>query len=747
MTLPKISALKRRKPNKTKPPLRITDPTTALKRLRKAEGTLERHPNGDIRATCENDPDAAAWIMAYPAQVHDIVRPQVNPEGRQRVDAVLKPFDVVYVPADKAQDHIERILSEAQDTGVICFDTETMPLPEYVSFIEVKLTLKGTPAVYQPKTGDAGAALDPLRARPRLLSVFTGGSDTIYVFDALNGGWDVLSELFRKAPSLAAHNAKFDLRMLAREGIEPDCRVYDTMSACTLLTGQTKIGLAQACKDHLGVTIPKGLGASDWSTDELSEDQIRYAALDAVLAYEVWAVQRREFDAQAETVQDLFDEVLPAVSRMESNGLLLDRDLHAQKTRDWETERDACAARLVQETNGHLISDRPTPAQIAAYIEATVPNDVLHKWPRTKTRKLITGKDILKQHERVLPGASTLRLLRTWQKALSNYGQPLADIAGADDRVRASYWIAGANTGRSSSSGPNIQNQPKRNPLLSGYRDIFCAPEGHVLITADFSQIELRILAEISGDEDLRKAFAEGADIHTQTARAVTGKTDVDKHDRSLAKALNFGLSFGMGPAGFRDYAANGYGVHLSLDEAGQARDAFFDAYIGVRDWQRTHAAECRQLGYVETRLGRRWYWQWGVSAHTDRDIEAMSEYQRRDALNGFSFTKALNMPIQGTAAELMHRATIKTDAALSGSDVLLCAVIHDELVLQAPTDVDLVKRTIAVVEQAMHDAWRETFPDAPSTELVEATVGPTWGTQYSVDDWLAQITPEQEDA
>jgi DNA polymerase I len=299
------------------------------------------------------------------------------------------------------------------------------------------------------------------------------------------------------------------------------------------------------------------------------------------------------------------------------------------------------------------------------------------------------------------PLARALLQYRKTTKVLSTYGPSLLEKVG-DGRIYPSWWQIGAGTGRMACSNPNLQNLPPE------ARKHVEAPEGRVLVKADYSQIELRIAAKISGDEKMLEAFAKGRDIHTITARSITAKEQVSKKDRKLAKAVNFGLLYGMGPAGLRHYARGSYGVKMTSEEAEHYWRGFFETYPGLKAW---HDREYRELkkGSTETRTltGRR---RTGIAKLTER----------------------LNSPVQGTGADGIKLALAylweRRHECPEAQPIL---AVHDEIVVEC--DEKDVEKPEAWLKKTMIDGMNEVVnglkaDGTPVPIEVEVESGRTWG-------------------
>jgi DNA polymerase-1 len=295
-----------------------------------------------------------------------------------------------------------------------------------------------------------------------------------------------------------------------------------------------------------------------------------------------------------------------------------------------------------------------------------------------------------------LPLANLLRHYRAAKKRATTYGPQWLKNSYAASRVYAGWRQLGASSGRMSCARPNVQNLP-RDPR---YRQCFAAPPGRALVKADYSQIELRIAAKVANETAMIEAYRRGDDLHTLTARAVLGKSDVTRADRQLAKAVNFGLLYGMGARGFRAYARSHYGVALTEAQAKTYRKAFFAAYPALRRWHAT------------------------VGVSGDRPIETRTLAGRR-CQNVGRFTEKLNLGVQGTGADGLKAALAllwQRRAECPGAMPVLA--VHDEIVVEC--DADRADAVAAWLKQAMLDGMAPLADPVPVA--VELTTAPTWG-------------------
>ena len=574
--------------------------------------------------------------------------------------------------ADGAQ--LERALSELaalpDNGGPWGLDIETMPLPAF--------------------TRDSKAGLDPWRSVIRLAQVYPGG-DTCYVFDVAALGLSSLAELLQ-ARAMVAHNAVFELKFLLHQGAAP-ARLGCTLLMANALRGD-RPGLATLAADTLGWRLDKALQVSDWG-GALSGAQLDYAALDAVAA---WRLARelapRLKDTGRGRCYALMRDAQRAIAALERAGCPFDTTAHAALLATWQAQAERARGELDSLLNG---ANPDSPLQLSRWLAANLPPDTVATWPKTAGGQLQTDADAMAGLS--LPALEPLRRYKAAMKLLGTYGDGYAKhISPVTGRIHASFQMGSA-AGRLMCHSPNIQNPP-RDPA---FRALFAAPAGRCLVVADYSQIELRVAALVSGDDAMLAAYADGLDLHRATAAAVLGIEPgaVTKAQRQMAKAVNFGLLFGQGAAGLQRYAKSSYGVELTAAEAEKARAAFFKAYPGLSRWQTETRRGAERAGQVRTPGGR-------VRALAgDRALA----------------TSSLNTPIQGGAAECLLAALAALELDSLGAQ--LVNVVHDELVVEC--DPDRAGAVAAEVERAMVAGFLAIFPDGCTRDLVEAHSGPNW--------------------
>ncbi len=415
------------------------------------------------------------------------------------------------------------------------------------------------------------------------------------------------------------------------------------------------------------------------------------------------SVPSLEQSLRDEGVERLFAEIelplIPILARMEAAGIALDQDALAALEREFATEIARLEAEIFAVVGHQFTIGSPKQLGELLFVELGLP-----KGRKTKTG-YSTDATVLEELRGVHPVVELVLDWRTYTKLRSTYVEALPNLLGPDGRLHTLFHQAVAATGRLSSSDPNLQNIPIRTPLGRRIRHAFVAgsPET-TLVAADYSQIELRILAHVSGDEHLREAFAREADIHRETAARVLRKApeDVTGDERSMAKMVNFGLAYGMSDFGLSSRAG------ISQQDAREFITGYFAAYSGISRYMLHIRETAAEQGYVATLLGRK------------RQIPELTSSNR--ALKAAGERMAINMPIQGTAADIVKIAMIRTDRALreGGFRARVLLSVHDELLLETPRDE--VDRLVPVLREAMEGALPLSVP-----LTVEAKVGDSW--------------------
>jgi len=480
-------------------------------------------------------------------------------------------------------------------------------------------------------------------------------------------------------------NAKFDLSFLKIAGIDVEGPVFDTMLAEQLILsglGNSPVNLAALSKKYLQKPLPKQQQKSDWS-GELSKEQLEYAARDVAVLLELYkplfeAIKK----AKLSEVAQIEFETLPAVVELELNGILLDRQKLENLTEKLRMELEEAEAECRK-----LFGDG---------INLNSHKQLLEAFRKRGIKAESTSVETLKSLEKKHPEVAVILQYRKASKAVSTFSSKLPGfIHPLTGRIHSSYRQLGAATGRFSCSNPNLQQVPNE----PRFRECFIPAPGNKFVISDYSQIELRVAAAISRDPVMLNAYKTGEDLHRQTAAILTGKdpTDIDKKERQLAKAVNFGLLFAMGARGLSEYAQTSYGVKMSLKEAEDFKKKFFAHYTGLREW---HKCTNNGTSYeARTLKGRRRLWD------------------NNSTLNG-----RLNMPVQGTAADIMKIALGRLPGALKDTGAKLVAIIHDEIILEVPEPRAEEVKTILV---SVMESAGGGFIDIPLT--AEAAIADSW--------------------
>jgi len=481
-------------------------------------------------------------------------------------------------------------------------------------------------------------------------------------------------------------NLKYDSHVLANHGITLRGIAHDTMLASYVLNSTaTKHNMDDLAKEYLGLrTIHyedvAGKGAKQIGFDEVPLEQATpYAAEDADITLQLHQVLQAKLKSQP-TLYQLYAELeIPLIGvlvRIERNGVLIDTAMLAQQSLELAGHIIAIEQQA-HDLAGHAFN-LGSPKQIQDILYDRLKLPVLKKTPKGQPS---TEESVLQELALDYPLPKLILEYRSLSKLKSTYTDKLPQqVDGKTGRIHTSYHQAVAATGRLSSSDPNLQNIPIRSEEGRKIRQAFIAPPGYKLVAADYSQIELRIMAHLSADAGLLKAFGEGQDVHRATAAEVFGVApdQVTNDLRRSAKAINFGLIYGMSSFGLAQQ------LGITRNQAQAYIDLYFTRYPGVKNYMDTIRELAREQGYVETLFGRRLY----LPEIKSRNA-AMRQYAERTAINA---------PMQGTAADIIKRAMIAADRWLNDErpDAKMIMQVHDELVFEiAETQWDDCTATI----------------------------------------------------
>jgi len=505
------------------------------------------------------------------------------------------------------------------------------------------------------------------------------------------------SEIFSDPDKqLVAQNWKYDYKVMLAAGVKVQCRVFDTMLAHYILQPDLKHGMDYLAEVELGYrTIPitdllGKRGKQQKTMADIPPEQVRdYACEDADITLrlaDLFEDRIGKDTPERRILETLEMPLVPVLADMELEGVRLDVDALGNMAQGLEED----LAKLKESIQGHagVPFSLDSPRQLGEVLFDHL--KIAEKAKKTKTGQYATGEDILQKLVGVHPIVEEVLEYRQLNKLLSTYVRPLPELVDeATGRVHTQYMQAVAATGRLSSTHPNLQNIPIRTARGREIRKAFVPRnEHHVLLAADYSQVELRIVAALSGDRGLCQAFLDGADIHTATAAKVfsVAPEEVDRGQRSQAKAVNFGILYGQGAFGLAE------NLKIPRREAKSIIEAYFMEFPDLKAYQTQLVEQAKANGYVETILGRkRWL----------PDITSANAVVR-----GFAERNAVNAPIQGSAADIIKVAMVRIQEALSqqGHEARMILQVHDELVFDVPKDeVDAVTELVKThMEQAV---------------------------------------------
>jgi DNA polymerase I len=473
------------------------------------------------------------------------------------------------------------------------------------------------------------------------------------------------------------HHLKFDAHVLANHGIALNGQRFDSMLESYVLNSvATRHDMNTTAERYLGIkTIHyediTGKGAKKIAFNQVDVDQAaEYSAEDADVTLQLHQAIWPQLEA-APKLKSVYENIeqplVPVLLRMERTGVLVDRALLRAQSSELAARMLEIQSQAHREAGGVFNVDSPKQLQEILFGKLGIP--VMRKTP---TGQPSTAEDVLEELAATYPLPKLILEYRGMAKLKSTYTDNLPlQINPVTGRIHTSYHQAVAATGRLSSQDPNLQNIPIRTQEGRRIRQAFVAPPGHSLVAADYSQIELRIMAHLSGDASLLRAFAEDLDVHQATAAEVFGIAPdaVSADQRRSAKAINFGLMYGMSAFGLARQ------LGIPRGDAQKYMDLYFERYPGVRRYMEETRGQARETGYVETVFGRRLY---------------LPEIQSRNAaLRQYAERSAINAPMQGTAADIIKRAMIEVDSWLLSSRVAarLIMQVHDELVLEVADD------------------------------------------------------------
>ncbi len=621
---------------------------------------------------------------AIPADRQVELTPRALAAARAQAAQHVK-FDRAGYETVRSLDRLGAWIARASGFGTVALDIAATSLdPMQAVLCGFSLGLAANEACYVPlahrRSGDAGKE-----------GLFSAGiaPDQINEQQALAA----IKPLLEDAGVLKiGHNVKFDLQMLALRGIT--LAPYDDimLMSYVLDAGRSEHGLDAPAKRDFSHTRRASDEITGSGKSRITFDGVdiaaatQYAAEDADIALRSWRVLKaRLVSEHVVSVYETLERPLPAVlARMERYGISINRQALLQLSNEFGQKALALEAEI-QKLAGEPLNPG-SPKQIADILFGKLG---LPGGTKTKTGAWSTGARTLDElaeqgHElprKILDWRQVAKLRSTYTEALPNHVNP------ATQRVHTSYALASTTTGRLASSEPNLQNIPIRTEEGRKIRRAFIAAQGHQLVSADYSQIELRLLAEIAQIEQLRKAFRDNLDIHAMTASEMFGVPikGMPPEVRRRAKAINFGIIYGISAFGL----ANQLGIER--EEAGAYIKKYFERFPGIRDYMEASKAFAKQNGYVLTLFGRKCHYP--DIANPNPSVRAFNE------------RAAINARLQGTAADIIRRAMVRMDAALQKEKLSarMLLQVHDELVFEVPQGE--LERALPVVKKVMEEA------------------------------------------
>jgi DNA polymerase-1 len=610
-------------------------------------------------------------------------------------------YEIVRTP-----ERLEAWIARARDLGVFAIDTETTSLdPMQATLCGFSLSLAPDEACYVPlahrQNGHSGAD-----------GLFAGdlASDQIPESLALAAMKPLLED---ESILKVGQNLKFDWLVFAQRGIEMAPQDDTMLMSYVLDAGRSDHGLDPLAQRYFGhKTIDynevTGSGKSRLEFDNVTiEKAAEYAAEDADVALRLWQLLKPRLTAEhMNTVYETLERPLvPVLARMERRGISIDRQVLSRLSGEF-AQRAMGLEEEIRTLAGEPINPG-SPKQIGDILFGKLG---LPGGTKTKTGQWSTGaralEDLAEQGhplpQKILDWRQVAKLRSTYTDALPGYVNPQTH------RLHTSYALAATTTGRLSSSEPNLQNIPIRTEEGRKIRRAFVAAPGYKLASADYSQIELRLLAAIADIEPLKKAFREGLDIHAMTASEMFGVPvkDMPGEVRRRAKAINFGIIYGISAFGL----ANQLGI--AREEAGAYIKKYFERFPGIRDYMEETKAFCKKYGYVLTLFGRKCHYPDIVNSNA--------------SIRAFNERAAINARLQGTAADIIRRAMVRMDAALAKAklNAQMLLQVHDELVFELPEDE--VARTLPVVKKVMEEAPMPAL-DLSVPLAVDASAADNW--------------------
>ena len=644
---------------------------------------------------------AESLKVAVPAVT---VIPHAPDDAAPVIHIAPQPFSHADYEAVRDPEALAAWIALIRERGYVAIDTETTSLDEMrADLVGISLCVEAGHACYIP------------------LQHRQGGGDLFGSVDLVAGQLPLDTVLSVLKPVLEddsilkiGQNMKYDAKILARHGIAV-APIDDTMlMSYAMHAGLHGHGMDALSEQYLGhVPIPikslLGSGKGMITFDHVPVDEaVKYAAEDADVTLRLWKTFKPQLHkAQVTTVYETLERPLvPVLAAMEMAGIQVDRDTLSRMSNAFAQKMAGLEAEIHSLAGESFNVGSPKQLGEILFDKFSLPGGV-----KGKTGAYATGADVLEDlaaegHDlpaRVLDWRQLSKLKSTYTDALQDHINP------ETGRVHTSYSLTGAVTGRLASTDPNLQNIPVRTEEGRRIREAFVAPKGKVLVSLDYSQIELRILAHIADIPALKQAFKEGLDIHAMTASEMFNVPieGMDPMIRRQAKAINFGVIYGISGFGL---ARN---LRIPRADAQGFIDRYFERFPGIKEYMEETVAFARKTGCVQTLFGRR--------INTP-------EINAKGPTAGFARRAAINAPIQGTAADVIRRAMIRMPHAIAGLPATMLLQVHDELLFEV--DEDAVDQVVARVKEIMEGAADPAVHlSVPLT--VEAGKGATWAAAH----------------
>ena len=606
-------------------------------------------------------------------------------ESEQQVETIEVCYETIL-----DENHFAIWLDKIQQAPLFALDTETTSLNYMAAeLVGLSFSVEAGKAAYIPVAHDYEDAPEQL--------------DRDWVLAQLK---PILEDA--KQAKVGQH-LKYDANVLANYDIELKGITFDTMLESYVLnsTGSkhNMDSLAKKFLSHKSVSFEDiaGKGAKQKTFNQIELEQAAfYAAEDADITFRLHQAIWSKLEKTPELVS-IFNDIelplVPVLAKMEQTGTLIDPDLLHEQSAEIATRLEELEIKAHEEAGQAFNLSSPKQLQEILFVKLELP--VLKKTPKGQPS---TAEPILQELALNYELPRIIMEHRSLSKLKSTYTDKLPEMIQTTGRIHTSYHQAVTATGRLSSTDPNLQNIPIRTAEGRRIRQAFIAPEGYKLIAADYSQIELRIMSHLSQDPGLLEAFANNADVHKATAAEVfeVSLSEVTTEQRRRAKAINFGLIYGMSAFGLAKQ------LGIGRPEAQKYIQRYFERYPGVRTYMENTREQAREKGYVETLFGRRLYLP---------DIKASNAIMRQAAER-----TAINAPMQGTAADIIKRAMIKMHAWLKKTDldIKMILQVHDELIFEVKeSDLSAAQEKILAIME------NTSTIDVPL--LVEAGIGDTW--------------------